>query len=565
MRSQEQDRPWAALVAGAVLLFALVPSWQVGFFSDDFLRSLRVGLQLEQGVDRLGYLVALHHEVVENGRRFIPVHFLLFTTTWTSDASVHRAAITALTLAVFALAALFVRRLEASRVLGLWAVALGAAFLQLRSYHDPVLGFGGQMQGIFALNLGAALCLDEALRRRSRAFAALGGALYLLALWSYELSFLLAPLLVLVALQHRERSALVVAPFVVALAVGVGTTAWALSHDAGAYQGTRVGGLEPVLRTLAMQLWGTVPLTDQRVRPTLSLTPWTVALVALYVAGFALLARLTRWESLRASRWAWAAAALLFIAPALPIAISAKYQQELRWGLAYLPTFVSRFGLSMLVVLAVVQLPWGQVRTRGFVLAVLAGITAGLQHAANAETCRAIAREAALPRSFEERALARGWMEGLPRPSGLIVTFTHDLERVQPGWAWYNWDHPAFYLQHAGVNPGWVLAQGLVRRADLSEAYLAPNDWETLDTRELWALHYELAAGGGFGWLAPVERTPDGALRPRGPVRIYAEGLAALELAPSLVVTLPTDRPWARVEVEVPADLDLGALAPKPR
>ena len=191
------------LFVAAMLIYALAPSLDVGFVSDDAIRSLREGFQAINSLDRLEYLSRLHSELLHGAGRFMPVHFLLYTTTWVSSLTAHRVLSLVLVLLAIALTSLLVKRMFESIDLALGMAALLPMLIQLRAYHDPILAFGGFLAGVTILNVVSLLALEWAVRSRQWAGFVVSALTYLLALWSYEVSYLLLPIHVLIAVRGR--------------------------------------------------------------------------------------------------------------------------------------------------------------------------------------------------------------------------------------------------------------------------------------------------------------------------------------------------------------------------
>lgn len=509
----------------ALLGYALWPSLQVGFTSDDALRSLREGIQHERGLDRAAYLRALNEELVRAGGRFAPVHFLLYTTTWVSRVDSHRLLSLALVMLAALLMAVLVRRLFGSTELAILSTALLPVLLQFRAYHDPILGFGGFIPGVLILNVLSLLALEAAGRTGRGRYYVLSGTAYVLALWSYELSYFIIPLHVLIA--HRLgvlRRPAFLATVGVALCLGLVTTLYARHSGSADYAGTQVGELGARFwRTLVVQLAGALPFsyTWAASPETRAAVPSPVA-VMIFVVGYLVVFSTIRGVQIADARGVLVFAAVLLIGPAIPVAASAKYQRELHLGLAYLPVFASVLGLALAGATVLVRARLNSVAKGA--LALLAALAAAWTHAENSATCQRIAAAFDWPRGVATRALQRGLFSATESGAGVIVGGTLALDSIQPGWNWYAWDQPAFFRMHAENQPEWVLRDGLVRLRGGTEQRWTSDWWQGASTRPMYFLQYEATQRSGRAMMAPVERsdTLDG-LRTVGPTRLYLE------------------------------------------
>lgn len=516
-----------AVVATVLMLgYTLSPSLQVGFTSDDSLRSLREGLLLERGADWLQYLVSLNSELMHGAGRFMPVHFLLYTTTWVSDVDTHRALALVLVLVSVLFSGVLVWRVFGSSELAVLAAALLPILIQFRAYHDPILGFGGFIPGVIILNALSLLVLNWAGRTGRPCGYVLSSIIYLLALWTYEISYFLLPLHAIVA-HHigATRKPAFLAALSGALAVASLTTLYARHISSAAYAGTQLGDLgAPFWRTLLVQLSGALPFsyTWAASSETRAATP-SIACVLFYLFGYLLVFQTTRNARRPNVGAVLGFAAVLMLGPAIPVAASAKYQHELLWGLAYLPILASIIGLALVAATLIIGAPMNRLTRTA--LAIAAALAAAWTHAENSATCDRVAQAFARPRAIATHALERGLFAGVADGAGVIVAGRLLLDDIQPGWNWYGWDRPAFFRMHAGMSAAWVLRDGLVRTSDAAEREWSHSWWQTAATSPMYYLQYEsFAGGGGRAMIAPVSHDDAlGGLRTTGPTRRYEE------------------------------------------
>lgn len=518
LTTQERRVTLAAVLALAA--FALWPSLQVGFVSDDVMLSLR---NSEGSLDSLR---AAHQNFVAGQARFLPVHFALFSTTWVGDLTLHRWVSLVAVLVAFGVAAAFMARVLNSPAAATLMFGLLPVALQFRTYHDPVLAFVGLVPGVMVLNVAAWWAFDRALEDRVRpAWLVASAVLLLAALWSYELSYAVLPVFAVLAWRRARLRWLVVPAGVVLLA--------AASNLAARWSGPHYAGVTPSLRPLAIattfakQTFGALPLSS-RARPAHLELEVVVVYALLFGALFWGLRRVRRVPRARELAVTFA----LVLAPAAPIAFSAKYQSELRWGVAYLPVLAATAAVTALLAQLVLWLAPTPAR---WLLGVgLASALAAWNQSRNEAVCRDVALAFEVPRSFERRALEHGLLQAAPGVAGLVVSSPvgATLEALEGGWAWYSWDQPPLFAKLAATSFPWVMTAHWVRSSDGSEREPDAEWWRAHDGASVHFLGYRAdATPVAVAWAAAGVTGPRlGQVRATGPVRFYVEGAAELEV-----------------------------------
>ncbi len=432
-------------IACALLAAAVVwPTFDAGWYADDaYWANLRGALEAGRATlgDALG--PAFGEWLGRNGRIY-PVHLLQKYAVFYVFTSLTAYKLLLITLTVASIEA-FRRALARyapvpfSNLCALAAVTL----LQQRGYHDSTLAYFGMTQAVVIELSAAAACLAASLRLRSPLYGILGVLAYTIAALTYESAYPLCVLYVLAAyaLTRSRRAALRAGlPYV---AVGAGLIAASLIARATrplspdfAYRFS--GDALTVGRTLLIQVAGAFPLTYWSFDPSglfgrmsvpafVANTPLNPLLFIAFggCAWAALVRASTDAVDLRFAAWCGAAIAVL---PALPIAIVAKYQGELRPGLAYLPVFIQLFGVAMLLsALALAVLRNTRARAVHVALAACFALTGTVTAAANVRLGREL-RGPAIARASLERSLEGGLLHALP--DGTTVAFVQHFDWV---------------------------------------------------------------------------------------------------------------------------------------
>lgn len=346
--------------SGGILPVA-VPAWLLGlhaaivtstpYLGDDTInKSLRdVGMTLP------GLIGKYTHQWMVNEGRFFPGSLAWsYSLFWYAGSRIEYKLILGLVTALAAVViALLAGRLTGQRRLALVAVPVVVGLLQIRVGLDGLIAFAGLIPLTTALTLGAVLILCA---RRGVWWSLLAALCYGAALVTYETVLLFVPVLVLVVVLVRRswRPAIaLVVPAVIQAGV-VLVLRSRLDHDPSvAY----TVSLDPatVLRSFAEQALGAVPLSNVLVaRPTGVLLTVSMIAIALVLAGLPTYAALRELGPIgRAERRSAPTLALLglwmWFSSAGMVAITARWQEALAPGLAYIPVVYGYFGLALVL------------------------------------------------------------------------------------------------------------------------------------------------------------------------------------------------------------------------
>lgn len=517
-----------AAFVGAVALLVLA-SAAVGFVSDDSTYSA------EALTDHAWPRFKTHSTAMMSGGRFLPAHFLFMMSLWVPDPTIFRViSIVGIAIAslLFSMSLKSLAGLERQTTLKLASAAL--LLIQLRTYHDPVLSFGLLIPAVISLNAATVILIQ-----RHKASGSWWAGLAFVFCWTlglatYELSYGLLPFLLWLALMpgtvQAQRRALigVVLPAII-VATGAGLTR-TLGLGDGSYRGI-ISNLEfiPVARTFLFQVGGSVPLLTRELHRLRfdGMLALTTALSACLVWLLYPVDRQTL------NRQGWGFLALMWVLPGFSIAFSAKYQEEVRWGVAYLPVLLSTFALA-----SALWVFWSLLRTAARRVVALALVVAlAVTWRVNIAVGDFVADQFTEPRR-EFITFIRAVPTGVvSRDDTVAFNGSHNLESVQPGWGWYSWESPEF-LDSLGHSVQATLASGWFRPRGGPSVLVGQED-RVLGQHPVLVWYGKLA--GGFGFLLfPVElNTEAPALQPgrrwcaawRGPSNSFAMDSAKLEFS----------------------------------
>ncbi|MEW6114825.1 MAG: hypothetical protein AB1664_22010, partial [Thermodesulfobacteriota bacterium] len=154
---------------------------------------------------------------------------------------------------------------------------------------------------------------------------------------------------------------------------------------------------------------------------------------------------------------------VILLAPSFPIAFSAKYQRELQWGLGYLPTYLSAFGVDLLLLAGVVFVS-SRLRSTARVpremfavcTAIIGAVVSAIAFNSNCIVVQKYAHAERFPRALMETALEHGLLQPVKDKSFLIC-----------GEPFHSWDNPPFFKQLTGLTLQVVKPSGFCHDEDM--------------------------------------------------------------------------------------------------
>jgi hypothetical protein len=253
--------------------------------------------------------------------------------------------------------------------IGITALSIGgtAALFQLHNFHDSLMAYAALMQVVVIWYCVSLLWFIGWLRRGGWWRLALSVACVLGACLTYEAAYPLVVLHLAVALGERGnlKAALRASAFPLAVSfVFVVVVLYLRTAQLRGNSGYSVSTSPvPILVALGRQLSAAFPganyLDALGPRSLPSVATFKPELRGLLIGAFLVPSLWLAAVEARSWRPAWSVrialvvSALAFVVlPASLIAMAPRYQNELRWGVGYLPVFFSVVGLSILAALA---------------------------------------------------------------------------------------------------------------------------------------------------------------------------------------------------------------------
>jgi hypothetical protein len=452
----------------ALAFVLLQPVLETGYLSDDSANSSITGIIRYHDFTLAGLITDECRGYLAQGR-FFPMMVIIARTIFhiLPGLLAYKIYLVVSVLLNLLLFAGLLRRITGSITLAAIGVLTTAALFQFRFYHDPILSFHGFMQFVMTGTLLSLWSLDRFLTGGSRWWLAGAVFFYVPVLLTYEITytfFLLHLALILARGRSWNAAALIALPFLSA-AVSCAAVPFILRTFLGSTPGEAYSpssDFPAIGKAYAKQLISAFPLSSYlnysyfvMLRLT-RLLPLLLVTFSAFLLARALLRRLSqeRPEGGIGARGLALLGLLLWMLPGLPIALSPKYQAELRLGLGYLPVYAQYFGVGLLLLAGIV---WGSRYFQRPALPKIAtlvfALILGHHYAANVSLVRMCNGQRGIRENVED-ALAAGLLDNVPEDAVLLLDHAYPLwqldDQAYGGVPWSKNFSEYFYYLHTG-------------------------------------------------------------------------------------------------------------------
>jgi hypothetical protein len=356
---------WFPIVL-AVLGFSVIsPALWSGWLGDDAFYSVLNGVLKADGLSLWQAMWRSFEQWLLGNGRFYPglviekyLVFYIFT-----NLVAYKAFLVAMTLVTVELFRRCVTGYTNAATANLCALIVITLFTE-RGYHDSILAYNAMPQVVMVAMLASLMTFRRALVERSIAMRIASIVFFAIAAITYEDVYLLCLIYpAIVALARRARAEVVRMswPYVL-ISAFLTILALAMRHVVGLPKGSNYAiGPDPlaIARTAGDQIVSAFPLSYWAFDPSgiysrsdvndffrnAPLSP--IVFVAFAIAAWWCLRQVVRNNSARVAPLVWIGL-LVLVLPALPIAVTVKYQHELKLGLGYLPVFFQIFGVALI-------------------------------------------------------------------------------------------------------------------------------------------------------------------------------------------------------------------------
>lgn len=256
---------------------------------------------------------------------------------------------------------LFVKVLFNNFYVGAVAVVLVGTCLQMRVQYDALFQFSLQQPSLVIMYFGSLTFFVLGIRSNNYYKILFSGFLYLLVLLTYETTVLLWPIFILLLLIERPKkywlTGLIMASFPTAVVLNLLRLRSNVVTTTDGYTSNFEFG--SVFRTFAKQAVGSLPISYSEIRPPgfiqsfpAHLNPGSLSwLIAVGSSIFVLIFARSRLETNthRFNLLLFVVGCYIWLAPALVVAQTLRWQQELTWGNSYITSFQGSFGVVLAI------------------------------------------------------------------------------------------------------------------------------------------------------------------------------------------------------------------------
>lgn len=375
MKEFSKDRyVWLSLVVTVISMSVLLSG---GFYMDDVILSyLTKAGAADTGIRN--YICENITGWLHQGRLFpISNIYVSLLMCFVPNAFTYKLIILLFVLMDVYVMGLFVWRMSGQKSVSYLAMGAMPLVLQIRYYHDGLVGYHLLMQIMILVILLSALTLNCYMENGKVRWLVLSLGLYTVGILTYEIGFVGILVLCFVAFCREKEGLrdvftwknvwktvkLIMPFFLVTLAV-LGITVYVKGAYGTAYDGIQVS-LNPgkILTTACKQALAAFPLSY-----------WLLAndnlgyafaagagefvknikiadIIAVGILLFILYKKCRSEIKIHTRPLLWGIALVMWWVPALIIGMSSRYQEELFWGIGHIPVYVEYFGIMLFALL----------------------------------------------------------------------------------------------------------------------------------------------------------------------------------------------------------------------
>jgi hypothetical protein len=356
------------LLVFVFICFFLSPMLESQLYNDDLVYSaITKGFYRANGDPSLVSNITDHVKKGVVHGRFLILGTILHKTTFyfLNNVTLYKIYILLLVLINIILFAFFLKMYIKDNVILLTLLFMLPMFFQFRpSYHDPFLAYHGLQQHLFSLLLISNIFLAHYLENNKKLHLVSSVIFYFFTLMLYEIAI---PMVVisLFFIYNRygfsKRTIKIALPFLLLVFLICGYMFYLQSFvidKATQYVGLKISiNFLAIIKTYAIQLFSVMPLSFSlfytrspsllEIFKNINIIYFITISIFFIIVTSAIIPKLNR-SSFTYNPKLIIIGLLLFLLPGIPIAVSYKYQQELRVGLGYLPVYLQYFGLVLI-------------------------------------------------------------------------------------------------------------------------------------------------------------------------------------------------------------------------
>lgn len=443
----KEKATWLCLLLAGLAMTVLM---QGAFFMDDALLSYLTKAAIDAPGGSLGnYIWGNIHSWLTQGRLF-PVSnaYVSALMYFVPNAFVYKSIIWFFVILDIYVYGAFLWKLTESKWFTYLNMAVVPLMIQIRYYHDGVVGYHLLMQVVLLCILLSGLTLIKFKETKKWPWLLVSLFCYTLGLLTYEIAFITILVLCFLAFcpkdctlremfswKNIKQTFFSILPFFLITVVILAITSYFKNTYGTNYDGITVGtNIRRIFVTFLKQAFAAFPLSyydriglgmNKDIRSVLKAVTW-LDLVVLALFILVMVKSIKGKENLHKSYRLWGVALVLWLVPSMIIGISIRYQSELYWGVGHIPVYIEYFGILLFFSLvfswvrSLLKNELAKKILNGVLIAGLSGIF--LLNLQNNRIITGILNDAFLySRDLMDESLDAGILDMLPDESTLIV------------------------------------------------------------------------------------------------------------------------------------------------
>lgn len=463
------------------IILSMLPLLHSGYYSDDMVNSSIRGQILLENISFVHYWINFVIYMFKDQGRFIPVSIftLVAVSYYFYNLFLYKALILVLIIINIYLFGYFIKIVFKEIYFAYILMLCAPICFQFRLYHDPILSFAGHLQFFFCYLMCSLIFLQKYLDHNDRLYLVISLILFNVSLYAYEISVPLALLIFILIFDHFKNLKLSLRrylPFIYSIFISIIinlVVRFAVNKE---YSGITFNfNLVLIVKTLFMQSFSSIPLSYYINNPA-HLFNHNILYVFRNIKSTDMMSvvifNVIYWSLMKKIDFNminWHKILLLGVSlvvlPALPISLSAKYQQELNWyggwGVGYLPVYIQYYGSLMILAGIVVlinkiikannKIILQLILTTGISLIILINLNCNRAVVDKANTDLYYGRETL------EKALENNILKNIPENSTILVKYNYKYDPYPAfvfnglrGWLkGYDWDNKFLFYLHS--------------------------------------------------------------------------------------------------------------------
>lgn len=436
------------------LLIAIYPLLQIrhtGFYFDDMYNSQTNGYLKYNNISNFEHTKTIATNWFENGR-IIPGIFYGYSL-WIGpfkSLSTYKTILIIANLISIILFGFILKKITKSSNIFWLSLILLPIFFQFREYPDPTTSFGLLLQLIWVKFSLSIIFFIKYLEENKEKYFWISIALYTtMLLMFYEIAYILFPVIIFLSFIQKKDIKYILKksfPFILIsiLFVLISFCVLTISKTNTHYPGSTINlNFDLIFSTLIKQIYSSIP----GIYFFYNQTPFKFInkldyfyIFSIFTVTFILLikTKIKKIENL------FVLGFLLIVIPAIPIALSLKYQQELRFGIGYLPVFIQFFGTFCILISIFLLIPKLRNKLIRIILIGLVSIIVGYFAFINIENNKVVTEDLNNFYKYPRYLLEQGIKSDLLKETKDNSTLISINENP--------WDNSSFYLMNNSKN-----------------------------------------------------------------------------------------------------------------